>query len=409
MNRRRGAAGVVTLLICTVMLMTVSACARDDEITRWTGVVTRLLAARSEALASGDEDRWRATTASSGSIDDRELSAFASLRALGVTSLTLQRVISIVPGSAGEATAVLEIGYAVPAVDRGQRTARRTVVLTGGLATPVIRSWLAPSDPLEVFDLVGMAVTQTSAGLLVTPSDPTAVPATGEVTWPDILGSARQRVATAWSDPQPTLVVVPRNLADFARLVKRSTAVGAETIAAVTEGARSAGSVALTDRLIMNPVVAQSLTSEGIKVVLAHELTHVYLRRTSAQELPTWFSEGLAEWTAYQDVPVPLASRWAAAIERQRTEPTWPQTLPNEADFRTDSPEFALSYVIAELTVTELASRTSIHGMFDQLMPTGGTTAITTEVVLAAAGTSEAALMGRVRDRMLSVARDSSP
>jgi hypothetical protein len=104
-----------------------------------------------------------------------------------------------------------------------------------------------------------------------------------------------------------------------------------------------------------------------------------------------------------------LASRWAAAIERQRTEPTWPQTLPNEADFRTDSPEFALSYVIAELTVTELASRTSIHGMFDQLMPTGGTTAITTEVVLAAAGTSEAALMGRVRDRMLSVARESSP
>ncbi|HOF63241.1 MAG TPA: hypothetical protein PLL54_02970 [Dermatophilaceae bacterium] len=365
-------------------------------------VIGEIVARRGAALRDGDAARWRATvTDITSAIGVREVEAFASLQALGVTSLDLVAVVSVdSSGWPGSAQAVIDLGYAVPGVDRALRVARRTVVVAPGARgdLKMSMSWRSPTDPLEVFDIGPIEVSHSEAGVLAI-ADPASAPTAkaGDVAWAARLSAARERTSEVMGDVPPVLVVVPQTLDDFAGLVKRGSTVGAERISAVTEGARPSGVAAPADRVILNTGALATLSEEGQTVVLAHELTHVTLRVVPPRPVPLWWIEGCAEWTAYQGVILPESLRWKVAIDRHRSIPSWPTSLPGEADFASGSSEFATSYVISEIAVGLLARHYGARVC--TVLATAGDdhqNGPTAELSLGQFGTSDPALSGEV-------------
>lgn len=346
-------------LVVLAVGLTGCAASRGDDAARSTAVrevIAHVVSTRAAALRDADVVRWQTTvTDPSSSVGEREVEAFNTLRSLGVASLEVVGVVSVDPGGwPASARAVVDLGYAVPGVDRGMRVARRTIAITGGAAPTM--TWLSAVDSLEVFDLGRLGVSRR--GEVIVASAPSTAGASTESpeaqAWLDRVVAARSRVTDVFGAAPPVLVVVPAQPTDFARLVKRTTSDGSEVIAAVTEGARPAGVAAPADRVIVNPTVMARLSAEGMTVVLAHELTHVSLRGVPPREMPLWWSEGCAEWTAYRGVTVPVTVRWKAAIDRHRASSTWPHELPSDRDFDSSSAQFGTAYVVSELAVTLL-------------------------------------------------------
>ncbi len=104
---------------------------------------------------------------------------------------------------------------------------------------------------------------------------------------------------TAW--PRTVVVLVPSTQTQLAQLLGRSDERGLDQIAAVTTGelGRPAGAVA--DRVIINPATFAKLDESKLQksVVLTHEVTHVATRASGPGTIPTWFSEGFADYVAY--------------------------------------------------------------------------------------------------------------
>ena len=321
-------------------------------------LVDQLISTRSVALREGDLARWRATVTEDGStVGLRELEAFSSLRSLGVASLQVVEVVSVDSAQwPASARAVIDLGYAVPGVDRGMRVARRSVTVVRAPDGSATMTWLSPTDALEVFDIGPLNVSRSDEGIVAT-AVPRPLPGADRpgAAWMGRVSAARHRVAGVMGRLPAALVVVPITVEDFAGLVKRSSAEGAERIAAVTEGARPQGEAAPADRVVVNPTAMTTLSEEGQTVVLAHELTHVALRGVPPRDVPMWWTEGCAEWTAYHGVSVPENLRWTAAIDRHRTTPSWPQHLPMTGDFDSGSTEFGTAYVVSEIAVSLLA------------------------------------------------------
>lgn len=123
------------------------------------------------------------------------------------------------------------------------------------------------------------------------------------------------------------VVVMPAGAETFARwaaLTGPVTGVPAATVGPIADG-RAIG----CDRIVVNPALWSDLSPAGRRVVLTHEVTHVWLRREGGPERPAWLDEGFCEYVAYADEPLAEAAVAAPLIRQVRRRGVVPGALPD--------------------------------------------------------------------------------
>jgi hypothetical protein len=174
---------------------------------------------------------------------------------------------------------------------------------------------------------------------------------------------------TGWS--RHVVVVVPDSAAELTRMVpdvgdlSQISAVATAELVGPSTSYHPVG-----DRVIVNPANFSDLRSLGRRVVLTHELTHVASRAATGPQVPTWFVEGLAEYTAYQGVALSVGSA-AAELRTDIRRGVLPKHLPVDTAFsgsRTDLPQ---SYEMSWLAVVLMAKTYGPAAMLQVYRDTG--------------------------------------
>jgi hypothetical protein len=95
-------------------------------------------------------------------------------------------------------------------------------------------------------------------------------------------------------------------------------------------------------RIVVNPLVAARLDTQALRVLIAHEATHV-ATRAAASPAPTWLLEGFADFVAYDSYPrtAPAAAAPLLAEVRRSGAPT---ALPTDAQFAPGAAALPLRY-----------------------------------------------------------------
>lgn len=153
---------------------------------------------------------------------------------------------------------------------------------------------------------------------------------------------ALPRVLEVWGRhwSRRVVVVVPSSLSDLERRVSGATDL--EAVAAVVDSAQ---------RVVVNPEAFATLSAAGRAVVLAHEITHV---ATGARPVPTWLSEGLADYIGFLRSGIPV-TRAAAELAQQVRAGQLPARLPTDQAFR--GPDLPVLYQQSWRAVSALAAR----------------------------------------------------
>lgn len=287
--------------------------ARGTSTSSVADLVNDLLADRVGAYTRGDAAAWMAGVAPSAGRAD-EAAAFSAMRGLGVTDLA----------------------YGAARVDRDAYVADLSYRLSGhdAVASGVPTRWVIHEGRLHRVDmpvlpweepgvLAGVSGTAAVIGAL----DPAALRQT--------LATATDAVADVariWqADAVRPVVWLPADPALFRRWTNgrdESLAVSAVTVGPVRDG-RAVGA----DRVVVNPRVWSNLVPEGRRVVLAHETTHLALRRDLDGERPIVLEEGFCDYVAYGRTTL-VESAIAAPLVRRIREVGMPGRLPVAADFR---------------------------------------------------------------------------
>lgn len=173
----------------------------------------------------------------------------------------------------------------------------------------------------------------------------------------------------AWT--RRAVLVAPRSQREFGRLLLRSPD-GLGQVAAVTTGdlsgqadpqpiastpggagaSRPGSGRAGNDRVVVNPAAFARLGPTGRRVVLSHELTHVAVRQGTSSAVPTWLSEGFADYVGYRGTGVTRRVGAADLLAQVRAGRA-PRTLPSTADFdptrTTIAPSYSASWLACSL------------------------------------------------------------
>lgn len=149
----------------------------------------------------------------------------------------------------------------------------------------------------------------------------------------DELGSlaeqARADVAEFWSArwPRSAVVVMPSESRLLDPLV--GTAAGSDQVAVTVWQTGSDGPVV---RVLVNPTVYDRMPTLARQIVLRHEITHVAQDALPRTSVPTWLTEGLAEYVGYLDSGIPTSFVGAELFAQVRASGA-PDALPSEAEF----------------------------------------------------------------------------
>ena len=126
-------------------------------------------------------------------------------------------------------------------------------------------------------------------------------------------------------------------------------------IAAVTSSVGDDLEPGVPVHVLVNPQVFGALDDQGARVVMDHEATHVATRAaTRPAVVPTWLSEGYADYVALRDVDLPL-SVTAAQVAKQVRREGPPARLPGDARFDTRTTHLGAAYEAAWLACRLLA------------------------------------------------------
>jgi hypothetical protein len=147
-----------------------------------------------------------------------------------------------------------------------------------------------------------------------------------------IAEDARRDVAAFWSAKWPgtAVVVLPSEARLLDPLV--GTPAGSDQVAVTLWSTGSDGPVI---RVMMNPSVYNRMLPLAREIVLRHEITHVAQDALPRDNVPTWLTEGLADYVGYRGSGVPdfLVGRELFA-QVQASGP--PDRLPAESEFALD-------------------------------------------------------------------------
>lgn len=325
--------------------------------------VVALVAARSAALAALDRAGWLATVADPSSDDGRrQATAYDNLVALGVRELRVA-VVRDLPAAPWTGTrpdpatspdswsGLVDLQWSIPGFDSGRRTATRTLALA---LTP--QGWRVArdhgsADQLQVWDLGPLHVERSATTLVAGDGDSATVSARRADA-----DAIQGRLAAVFGAAPRAVLVVPADSASAARQLGRADAASLGSLAAATDGALGPDGRSTADRVVLNPDGFALLTDEGRRVVVAHELAHVAVRATIPGEVPTWLSEGLAEYLALQGVSIPDTVVAARLLDQVRASGA-PSALPTTEDFDPTRPLVATAYQQAWLAVRGIAAR----------------------------------------------------
>ena len=324
--------------------------------------VAALVAQRARALTSRDEQAWLATLSDqTGPFARRQGLVFEQMLALPIVDYG-QRGVEIAPAlPVARAQAVgtdawlstVHQTYRLDGFDRAPHIydASYTVV-----RTPVGWRFADDSDgasQAQPWDLPEMTVLRSSTTLVVG-NVPTAQ-LRADLEMGD---AAHARVAATWGSALPGVLVVPATVDELTAQLQRSSAVGLDQVAGVTNGPLTTGTPATGDRVYLNPQALARLTPDGRRVVITHELTHVTIRGTTTRPVPIWLSEGFADYVGFQGVSLPPRTVAADLLVKVRSG-TGPTRLPVPADFDPAQGVIAPTYSAAWLAVTRMAQ---VHG-----------------------------------------------
>lgn len=319
--------------------------ASGDQTSEVRGAVTALLAKRAAALAAKDKNAWLASLADTGSpFAAAQASLFDRLVALPVAGLTA-RQLTLTPttppgsasststlsspaaGPAGTYVAAATLAYRFAGYDQGERSFAVSYVVS-----PASSGWRLSgpgpgrTDP-QPFDLVGATSVSSPATLVIGDVAPARLEAYRA------LGDAAQApIEAAWGQARPSVIVAPGTMAELEAQLGRGSYAGIAQVAAITDGPVHTGEPAQSDRVYLNPDVMATLSADGRKVVVTHELTHVTIRGSTTRPVPIWLSEGYADAVAYSGTG--LAPRAVAADLLQLVrDGKGPTALPTSSDF----------------------------------------------------------------------------
>ena len=160
------------------------------------------------------------------------------------------------------------------------------------------------------------------------------------------------RVWGPWAER--VVVIVPADQEELARITGKTGDLSAIAAVAVAVAGRPDGE---SERIVVNPANFARLPSPGRRVVLTHELTHVAAGPATGPAVPTWLAEGLADYVAYRDVGIDVASaarELAADVRAGRR----PAALPSDADFDGASAALPQQYEMSWLACRLIVQRT---------------------------------------------------
>ncbi|GAA1475931.1 hypothetical protein GCM10009623_03770 [Nocardioides aestuarii] len=162
-----------------------------------------------------------------------------------------------------------------------------------------------------------------------------------------------RRVLPGWDGS--LVVEVPRRASgvDDALAVERGTFRNVAGVTAAADGSDGGGDAPV--HVLLNPQQMRRLRAVGAQVVVSHEAVHV-ATNAPAKELPTWLSEGFADYVALRDVDLPVATTASQVIAQVRREGL-PRELPGDQDFNEQSDSFGAAYEAAWLACRLLALR----------------------------------------------------
>lgn len=268
------------------------------------------------------------------------------------------------------------LSYRVAGVDPvdQQREQSLTVVRRDG-------AWLLAADDdgptrADLWDLGVVDVVQTERTVVVGTA-PRAVleeqGALGDV--------AARRVDAVWgtSWPRRTVLVVPADEQQLARVLGRDGTAGLDQLAALTVGAArgsgAAGAEGAVDRVLVNPSGLARLEERGRTVVLTHETTHVAVRAGAAADPPLWLSEGFADLVGYAPgegeealPPEAVAADLLDAVRRDGP----PASLPAPEAFDATRGDVAPAYGAAYLAARTVDARYGRPALLELVRATAG-------------------------------------
>ncbi|ROP45706.1 hypothetical protein EDC03_0311 [Pseudokineococcus lusitanus] len=268
------------------------------------------------------------------------------------------------------------LSYRVAGVDPvdQQREQSLTVVRRDG-------AWLLTADDdgptrADLWDLGVVDVVQTERTVVVGTA-PRAVleeqGALGDV--------AARRVDAVWgtSWPRRTVLVVPADEQQLARVLGRDGTAGLDQLAALTVGAErgsgAAGAEGAVDRVLVNPSGLARLEERGRTVVLTHETTHVAVRAGAAADPPLWLSEGFADLVGYAPgegeealPPEAVAADLLDAVRRDGP----PASLPAPEAFDATRGDVAPAYGAAYLAARTVEQRYGRPALLELVRATTG-------------------------------------
>ena len=201
---------------------------------------------------------------------------------------------------------------------------------------------------------------------------------------------------------QGTLVVeAPASDTSF-RAASGMSRPASRTIAGVTNTTDGSTLPDAPVHVFLNPDVFGPLGPEGRQIVLSHEATHVALGAATAR-MPLWLSEGMADYVALVDHPLP-ATVLAAQIRRLVREQGAPEELPGSGEFSGSNPDIGAWYEAAWLAVQEIADtygRRDLLEFYARTEATGDTGPAFRRVL----GTTEREFVRAWQARLLELAR----
>ncbi len=322
--------------------------ANGEEVAAVTDLANRRLA----ALTAKDRAAWMSTVDDPADPFGRDQGdTFDRMSQLPLSSLTMGGV-SVGPGAVGGAegsVARFHIGYRFTGYDRGERTFELAFAVVKGPQGWRFTGVAADQPAAQPWDLPGMTVAASATSLVV--GDQPVPVLQGYLAMAD---TGRARVAGVWGSAVPAVLVAPRTTDELVRLLGRASAAGLDQVAAVTDGPVAPGAPATGDRVYLNPATFASLTATGRQVIITHELTHVTVRATTTRPVPTWLSEGFADFVGFTGSGLGTATVAADLLDRVRTG-AGPTGLPTASDFDPTMGEISPTYNAAWLVVTRMA------------------------------------------------------
>lgn len=380
-RRRLAAPAAATVAAATAVALTLGACTgasppvapgrlassaaagqTGSDDSRRDDALRGLLRERAAAVLAHDRKRFAATLDDPGSaFGRRQLEAFAALDRLPLKvftyggaepapELSAQRL-----GVLGAAAWVARVpgSYSLRGYDAGQRTYESyfTVVHRDGV-------WRIADDrdggtQQQMWDLPGLRVVADGHVLVAGNA-----PQSSLRSYLRLGQQAVKDVAAVWKATWPRrLVVVAARTPAQARDQLAVEQADLGQVAAVTDGPQSPETgLSLADRIVLNPGAFARLRPTGQQVVLSHEATHVAVRASAGGQVPTWLSEGFADYVGYRPVGLPRRAVAAELLKQVRAGKV-PTTLPGDSAFDPARSTIAPSYNGAWLAMCLIADR----------------------------------------------------